>query len=150
MASEEIEEDEEMGEGEDPFLDASMSMSLGSIPASPKYQWKLYAPDPKHIGTFLRWAMVGGSKYAPEQSDDELMESLAGLARCLHLIREYLYHYGMPERGGPRDQELVLREIIRDLYGGGAPLWALEGVMQRVAEGWTVSARKQYDGVIMS
>ena len=96
------------------------------------------APNPREIGKFLRWAMVGGSEFAKEQTDEELQESLAGLAQCLRLLREYLYLHGMPERGGPRDQELVLREIVRDLYSGGTPIWALESVMQKAAEGLTV------------
>ena len=87
--------------------------------------------------------MVGGSKFAPEQTDEELLDSLAGLARCLHLLREYLHLYDMPERGGARDQELVLKEVIRDLYAGGAPLWALEPGMQKAAEGLTVSPALQ-------
>ena len=43
----------------------------------------------------------------------------------------------MPEEGGPKDQQFVLREVFRDLYLGGAPVWALESVMQKAAEGLT-------------
>ena len=102
------------------------------------YNWKQFAPSPvKHATQFVRWIVVGGSRYTEPQSDKELHQSLAGLARCLHLLRQYLSHYGMPERGGHPDQNHVLREIIRDLYAGGAPLWALEPVMQKAAEGLT-------------
>lgn len=150
-----LSEDEDVNnEEEDRFSAASPSIhnsfSGSETPESTKYQWKLYAPDAKNVGQFLRWAMVGGSKFAAEQTDEELLESLAGLARCLHLMREYLQHYGMPERGGPRDQELVLREVIRDLYGGGAPLWALEPVMQKAAEGLTVGAAHEVLAVLVN
>jgi len=43
----------------------------------------------------------------------------------------------MPEQGGPRDQEYVLREVCKDLYRGGAPIWALNPVMEKAAEGLT-------------
>ena len=105
------------------------------------YDWKLYAPSVHHsltgLGKFLRWGMVGGSQFATEQSDDELRASLASLAHCLQLLRDYLVEYDMPVRGGPGDQEHVLREVVRDLYAGGTPLWALEPVMQKAAEGLT-------------
>jgi uncharacterized membrane protein YjjP (DUF1212 family) len=53
------------------------------------------------------------------------------------MLREYLDRFGLPEEGGPRQQEMVLREALRDLYGGGTPLWALESTMQKAAEGLT-------------
>jgi hypothetical protein len=53
------------------------------------------------------------------------------------MLREYESLYGMPEQGGPHDQEYVLREVMRDLYIGGAPVWTIEPVMERVAEGLT-------------
>jgi len=103
---------------------------------SNQYNWKLYAPSPTHhFVEFLRWTMVGGSQFTKEQSDQELHLSLQGLAQCLQLLRDYLQHYGMPARGCYRDQEHVLREVMRDLYAGGAPLWALEPVLQKAAEG---------------
>ena len=43
----------------------------------------------------------------------------------------------MPEQGGQRDQEYVLREVYKDLYAGGTPIWALEPVMIKAAEGLT-------------
>ena len=94
----------------------------------------------KRVGKSMK-SMLLPTRFPPDQSDEELHASLAGLARCLQLLREYLANFGMPERGGPRDQEYVLREIIRDLYAGGVPLWALEPVMQKAAEGLTVSDR---------
>jgi len=101
------------------------------------YNWRLFFPatgNPRH---WFRWLMVGGGAFAKPQSDASLNYSLAGLARCLILMRQYLEHYGLPRQGGARDQEYVLREVIRDLYAGGVPLWALEPVMQKAAEGLT-------------
>ena len=82
--------------------------------------------------------MVGGGAFAAPQSDDELERSLMSLSRVLTLLRHYLSVHGMPHKGGIEDQEYVLREITRDLYAGGTPLWALEPVMQKAAEGLTV------------
>ena len=89
------------------------------------------------LGTFLRWGMVGGSQFATIQSDHELQSSLISLAKCLTYLRTYLKKYGMPIKGGTSDQQQVLREVVRDLYAGGTPLWALEPVMQKAAEGLT-------------
>jgi uncharacterized membrane protein YjjP (DUF1212 family) len=41
------------------------------------------------------------------------------------------------ESHGEDDQTVVLRELSRDLYKGGVPLWALEPCLQRVTEGMT-------------
>ncbi|CAB9498910.1 Pheromone-regulated membrane protein 10 [Seminavis robusta] len=101
------------------------------------YNWRLYFPATKNLWHYLRWLVVGGSFFADPQSDEDMNESLAGLARCLILLRRYLEIFGMPEKGGIRDQEFVLREIVRDLYAGGAPLWSLAPVMQKTAEGLT-------------
>ena len=42
----------------------------------------------------------------------------------------------MPAQGGQRDQEYVLREVYKDLYAGGTPIWALEPEIGR-AHVWT-------------
>jgi uncharacterized membrane protein YjjP (DUF1212 family) len=99
------------------------------------YDWRKYAPT-TGILRRLRWLMVGGSAYV-KQSDEELNHNIKALARCLVLLRTYESLYGMPERGGPRDQEFVLREVYRDLYAGGTPIWALQPVMVKAAEGLT-------------
>lgn len=83
------------------------------------------------------WCSWMGAGTTAPQSGDELLENLRGLSHCLVALREYHERYGMPHRGGPRDQELVLREVYRDLYAGGAPIWALTPVLQRAAEGLT-------------
>jgi hypothetical protein len=82
------------------------------------YDWRKYAPHGKKCLPFFRWLMVGGAVNAPE-SEEQLNENLKNLAICLSLIREYLSRYDMPKRGSTRDQELVLREVFRDLYFGG-------------------------------
>jgi hypothetical protein len=83
-----------------------------------RYDWRKYAPHGNKCLPFFRWLIVGGAVYA-QQSEEQLNENLRNLAICLSLIREYLSRYDMPERGSARDQELVLREVFRDLYFGG-------------------------------
>lgn len=100
------------------------------------YDWKLYSPSDGGVLHFVRWLMVGGSAYA-KQSDHVLQANLESLARCLLLLREYESRFGIPEKGGVRDQEYVIREVYKDLYAGGAPIWALEPVMEKAAEGLT-------------
>ncbi|CAB9513206.1 pheromone-regulated membrane protein [Seminavis robusta] len=151
LGGEDNHETDNQEEKQDVFASSGSSLVGGETDASARsysskshdptqsytYKWNMYAPSTKDFGKFLRWTIVGGSRFSPEQTDEELQASLAGLAQCLNLMRDYLTHYGMPERGGPRDQEYVLREVVRDLYGGGCPLWALEPVMQKAAEGLT-------------
>jgi hypothetical protein len=67
---------------------------------------------------FFRWMMVGGVQYA-KQSDEEMKLNVLELARCLVFLREYKQRFGMPQDGGPRDQEFVLRNVLQDLYAGG-------------------------------
>jgi len=87
---------------------------------------------------FFRWLLNG---YSPimevEQTDEEIQGNLTSLARMLVLLREYLDRFGMPDDGGPKDQEYVLREVTKDLYAGGVPIWGLETGMQLAAEGLT-------------
>lgn len=96
------------------------------------YDWRLYAPrSPRQ---FLRWLIEGGGSGA-EATDAHRLANLQGLASCICLLREYQKSFGMPEGGSVQDQQMVLREITRDLYEGATPLWALEYVMQKAAEG---------------
>ena len=101
-----------------------------------RYNWRLFVPAQKSITLFVRWLIVGGASKAnlPEK---HVQTNLRSLARCIVQLREYADHFGMPRQGGPKDQEFVLREVFRDLYLGGAPIWALESVMQKAAEGLT-------------
>jgi len=116
------------------------SSSFESFEGNAFYNWRRYAPSSKNLLHFWRWMIVGGAAYH-EQTDDEIIDNLSGLARCISLIRQYLEEHGMPEDGGPKEQEMVLREVTRDLYLGGAPLWALGPIMDKVAEGLTGERR---------
>ena len=100
------------------------------------YDWRdFWNWEAGGVGAFLRWIATGATPTV--QDDDAIQENLNSLARLLSLLREYYERFGLPEKGGPRDQEYVLREVTKDLYLGGAPIWALEPVMKRVAEGLT-------------
>ena len=111
-------------------------LATASRKTSPRrfYNWKEFAPE--GCWDFFRWLAVGASPKT-SQTDEQLQLNLACLARLLMLLREYEERFGMPEQGGPRDQEDVLREVCKDLYKGGAPIWALDPVMAKVAEGLT-------------
>lgn len=89
------------------------------------------------VSQFIRWLATGMTPENYKMTDDEVQENLNSLARMLSLLREYHERFGMPEVGGYKDQEYVLREVTKDLYKGGSPIWALEPVMKRVAEGLT-------------
>ena len=124
------------GDGDD--LTSSRSSSVSSSSQLLRYDWREYAPkrSNRRIVPFLRWCVVGGASYAP-QSDRLIHKNLDGLARCLVLLRQYQIQYGMPHRGGSRDQEFVLRAVYTGLFTGGAPIWAISPVMERACEGLT-------------
>lgn len=96
---------------------------------------------------FFRWLATGAAPDNMKLSDDEVQENMNSLARMLSLLREYHDRFGMPETGGFKDQEYVLREVTKDLYLGGSPIWALEPVMKRVAEG--LSGKRGVDFFIL-
>ena len=98
------------------------------------YDWRKFSPDKCSLVQYLRWLVVGGAKFS-RQSSGEFRSNLEGLADCLTLLRQYSNLYGMPSKGGIKDQEMIIREITRDLYAGGTFLWALEYIMQKVGEG---------------
>ena len=99
------------------------------------YDWRQFWKGGGPI-MFIRWLLTGFAANA-KLNDEEIQENLNCLARLLTLLREYHDTYGMPSKGGPKDREYVLREIIKDLYAGGAPMWTLQPVMTKVAEGLT-------------
>ena len=112
------------------------SLHYSSSSTSLRRASQLYRPTTGRWWHTIRWLCVGTSQFAaPSGHDAE--EGLRGLAQCLTLLREYLQRYGLPSRGDRRDQEAVLREVCRDLYAGGAPLWTLESCLRRTAEGLT-------------
>ena len=129
----------ESGDDDNSVAASSTSSDSSSSRHGRFYNWHLYVPETgSSIVRYLRWLMVGGGAFATPQSDEDLEHSLMSLSRVLTLLRHYLATHGMPQKGGIEDQEYVLREITRDLYAGGTPLWALEPVMQKAAEGLTV------------
>ena len=48
-----------------------------------------------------------------------------------------ILRFGIPDRGGERDQIWVMKEICARLYASGTPMWVLQPVMSRFAEGLT-------------
>lgn len=100
------------------------------------YNWRTFWTGGSPLA-FLRWLRAGYDEHSSKQSDDEMRHNLRKLARLILLLREYYETYGMPEDGGPKDQEFVLREVTKDLYSGGAPIWTLEPAMEKAAEGLT-------------
>ena len=127
-------------EEEDIGRSSSISSDLSDLP---RYNWRDYAPKLHsesdhaiHCIPLVRWCIAGGATYAP-QSDQLIRKNLSGLAKCLVLLRQYQMRYGTPYRGGPRDQEIVLREVYTGLFTGGAPIWAISTVMEKVVEGLT-------------
>jgi hypothetical protein len=112
---------------------AARSTSTSTIGSDDRaYDWRLYIPVRKTWGALCRWMIVGGAAKA-NLTEAQVQKNIHSLARCLVLLREYADHFGLPPKGGPQDQEFVLREVFRDLYLGGAPIWALESVMQKVS-----------------
>lgn len=101
-----------------------------------RYDWRVYAPKDGSFWHYFRWIIVGGNKHA-ERPNAKVYQQLADLAQVIHGLRQYLEEYGMPEGGGISSQEMILRDILRDLYAGGAPVWALDSIMAKVAEGLT-------------
>ena len=99
------------------------------------YNWRKFF-KPKGISDVFHW-LVDGFSPDMKQSDEEMLEDLNNTALLLSLLREYYDQFGMPDEGGPKDQEYVLREVTKDLYSSGCPIWALENVMQQCSEGLT-------------
>jgi uncharacterized membrane protein YjjP (DUF1212 family) len=62
----------------------------------------------------------------------------------LLLLKEYESRFGMPDGGGPKDQQFVLTELCARLYASGTPLWALQPVMTKAAEGLTGASGVQF------
>ena len=124
--------------GEDPNVSAGRSRRPGFARQYSErhlYDWTAFAPPRNHPLNFLKWLTEGVT--SRKLSDEELQQNLCSVARLLFLLREYQDRFGMPEMGGPKDQQFVLQEVSTDLYAGGAPIWSLEPFMKRVAEGLT-------------
>lgn len=119
--------------------------SIGSSSSSHYYDWRKYSPRGcRNWIQFIRWLINGDTTRSslvvtsPEQQmEQQFLHDLCCLYQCLSLLRHYVRTYGIPKQGNVSDQHYVLREVSRDLYTGGTPLWALESVMQRASEGLT-------------
>lgn len=101
------------------------------------YQWRKFVPSfhPKEI---FSWLVHG---FSPNSELDivEVEKNTIKLARMISLLREYEDKFGIPQRGGAKDQLWVLTELCRCLYASGTPLWVLKPVMSKAAEGLTGS-----------
>ena len=98
------------------------------------YNWREFQPSGRGFVNKIRWLVSGDSSFV-YQSDEKMSKNLASLARMLILLRQYEDNYGMPETGGLEVQKNTISEITGELYQSGAPTWAVEPVMERVAEG---------------
>lgn len=118
----------------------SMDLSHGSSiirDGRKAYPWKKYIPSLNPI-RFCSWLMQG---FSPDSRlpISEVERNTIKTARMLSLLREYKERFGMPERGGVREQLWVLTELCTRLYSSGTPLWVLKPVMSKAAEGLTGS-----------
>jgi uncharacterized membrane protein YjjP (DUF1212 family) len=100
------------------------------------YNWRTHFPSDHKVTSILQWIRSGFGQNQNE-TDEHLHKNLFKLASLLRLLREYYSIYGLPEhdRGGFNEQMFVLREILKDLYAGGGPVWTLEKAIERGAEG---------------
>lgn len=106
-----------------------------NITKTKAYSWKKFLRA-KTLSDVFHW-LINGFSPDVKQSEEEMLEDLNNTALLLTLLREYYNRFGMPDEGGPKDQEFVLREVTKDLYSSGCPIWALENVMQQCSEGLT-------------
>mmetsp|Transcript_4364 Transcript_4364/g.8390 ORF Transcript_4364/g.8390 Transcript_4364/m.8390 type:complete len:693 (-) Transcript_4364:1869-3947(-) len=118
----------------------SMDLSHGSSiirDGRKAYPWKKFIPSLNPI-RFCSWLMQG---FSPDSRlpISEVERNTIKTARMLSLLREYKERFGMPERGGVREQLWVLTELCTRLYSSGTPLWVLKPVMSKAAEGLTGS-----------
>lgn len=101
------------------------------------YPWKKFIPSLNPV-RFCSWLMKGFSPDS-ELSKSEVDNNIVKTARMLSLLREYEERFGIPERGGAKEQLWVLTELCTRLYASGTPLWVLKPVMSKAAEGLTGS-----------
>ena len=107
------------------------------LDARPAYDYKKYMPRGRGVADHAKWLVGGAIPNAAKLSDSEVEENTRQAARMLLLLREYSRRFGTPKDGGSRDEQRVLTELCRGLYGGGTPLWTLKPVMSQAAEGLT-------------
>jgi uncharacterized membrane protein YjjP (DUF1212 family) len=101
------------------------------------YNWQDFRPH-GGLTAQLQWMVSGKTDRVAKPSEAERRDNIQSLARLILLLREYKTRYGMPRTtGGPQMQKDILADLSKQLYQSGAPTWALEPVMERVAEGLT-------------
>ena len=105
----------------------------------PAYDYRHYLPTSRNVADLAQWLVSGfvPDGKATKLSEVEVEEGTRQAARMLSLLREYERRFGMPEAGDSRDQQYVLTELCRGLYGGGTPLWTLKPAMSQAAQGLT-------------
>jgi uncharacterized membrane protein YjjP (DUF1212 family) len=86
---------------------------------------------------WTKWLIFGSAGH--EAPEHEVSERFTSLARMLCLLREYEERFGIPEHGGPPEQQMVLKDLVTRLYASGAPIWVLESVMPLAGHGLTGS-----------
>jgi uncharacterized membrane protein YjjP (DUF1212 family) len=111
------------------------NFALGGPIKRGHYNWRKFWKG-GNLLKFMRW-LVAGTTADRSESDDEIRSNLQFFARILILLRDYHAEFGMPEKGGPVDQEEIMMNLSRGLAAGGTPIWALESVLQKASEGLT-------------
>ena len=130
--------DEEVGQQANESTDTNGSHRASALlDARPAYDYRKFSPTGCGVADFAKWLVGGVAPNGARLSDDEVRENTRQAARMLSLLREYERRFGMPENGDSADQQWVLTELARGLYGGGTPLWTLKPVMSQAAEGLT-------------
>ena len=110
------------------------------------YQFMKFVPswNPRQ---FCPWLVNGFSPHT-EMDKSEVERNTLKMARMISLLREYEDRFGIPRRGGSKEQLWVLTELCTRLYASGTPLWVLKPVMSKAAEGLTGS--RQVDFVLFT
>jgi len=81
--------------------------------------------------------VVGCSSTNKPATPEETESNLKQLARMLTLLREYETRFGIPSGGAPAEQQWLLQELCKRLYGSGVPIWVLGPAINIAAEGLT-------------
>lgn len=81
------------------------------------YSWRKFLPSLNPV-EFARWLVTGFSKES-ELEEEEMEDNTIKLARMISLLREYNERFGIPSRGGAREQLWVLTELCCKLYASG-------------------------------
>ena len=137
---EEVDEEAGQQDNESTYIGNNPRASI-LLDARPAYNYRKFIPSGRGsvsgVADSIKWLVGGVAPNGARLSEVEVEENTRQAARMLSLLREYERRFGMPEAGGARDEQWVLTELARGLYGGGTPLWTLKPVMSQAAEGLT-------------